>query len=56
MNEYPDLQKTIRALSDKSRMEILTALIDRKFHTVSELAKKAKGQSTLKPLVLKLTE
>ncbi|MDC2806228.1 ArsR/SmtB family transcription factor [Leuconostoc suionicum] len=45
MNEYPDLQKTIRALADKSRMEILTALIDGKFHTVSELAKKAKIKS-----------
>ncbi|EUJ20605.1 ArsR/SmtB family transcription factor [Listeria aquatica] len=45
MNGYPDLQAIIKALADQSRLEILTTLMDGKFHTVSELAKKAKIKS-----------
>ncbi|MDC7952556.1 ArsR/SmtB family transcription factor [Liquorilactobacillus mali] len=45
MNGFPDLQKTTKILADQSRLEILTTLMDGKFHTVNELAKKAKVKS-----------
>lgn len=45
MNGYPDLQVITKALADPSRLEILTTLMDGKFHTVSALAKKAKIKS-----------
>lgn len=45
INGYPDLQIIIKALADPSRLEILTTLMDGKFHTVSALAKKAKIKS-----------
>lgn len=45
MNGYPDLQRTTKVLADPSRLEILTVLMDGKFHTVNELAKSAKIKS-----------
>lgn len=45
MNGYPDLQIITKVLADQSRLEILTTLMDGKFHTVSELAKKTKIKS-----------
>lgn len=42
---FPDLQATAKILSDQSRLNILTILMDGKFHTVSELAKKTKIKS-----------
>lgn len=45
MNGFPDLQATTKILADQSRLNILTILMDGKFHTVSELAKKTKIKS-----------
>ena len=42
MAGFPDLQQTTKLLADHSRLEILTLLMDGRFHTVHELAKKAK--------------
>lgn len=45
MNGFPDLQATTKVLADKSRLKMLTLLMDGKFHTVSELARKIKIKS-----------
>ncbi|MBC1422599.1 ArsR/SmtB family transcription factor [Listeria seeligeri] len=45
MKGFPDLQATTKVLSDQSRLEILTILMDGKYHNVSELAKKTKIKS-----------
>ena len=45
MTIFPDLQATTKILADSSRLNILTILMDGKFHTVSELAKKTKIKS-----------
>lgn len=45
MSGFPDLQATTKILADQSRLNILTILMDGKFHTVSELAKKTKIKS-----------
>lgn len=45
MNRFPDLHATTKILADQSRLEILTILMDGKFHTVNELAKKVKIKS-----------
>ncbi|PVE35508.1 ArsR family transcriptional regulator [Enterococcus faecalis] len=45
MNGFPDLEKVTKTLADPSRLNILTTLIDGKFHTVNELAKNAKIKS-----------
>ncbi len=45
MNGFPDLPRITKILADQSRLAILTALMDGKFHTVNELAKKAKIKS-----------
>lgn len=45
MEGFPDLQKITKILADQSRLEILTILMDGKFHTVNELAKTAKIKS-----------
>lgn len=45
MTGFPDLQATTKILADQSRIKILTILMDGKFHTVSELAKKTKIKS-----------
>ena len=42
MAGFPHLQQTTKLLADHSRLEILTLLMDGRFHTVHELAKKAK--------------
>lgn len=45
MNGFPDLEKVTKTLADPSRLNILTTLMDGKFHTVNELAKNAKIKS-----------
>lgn len=45
MNGFPNLQAVTKILADQSRLNILTILMDGKFHTVSELAKKTKIQN-----------
>lgn len=45
MNGFPNLQAVTKILADQSRLNILTILMDGKFHTVSELAKKTKIQT-----------
>ncbi|WP_086444056.1 ArsR/SmtB family transcription factor [Candidatus Enterococcus lemimoniae] len=42
MNGFPDLQQTTKLLADQSRLEILTLLMDGKFHTVHEIAQAVK--------------
>ncbi|EME7153914.1 winged helix-turn-helix transcriptional regulator [Enterococcus faecium] len=42
MAGFPHLQQTTKLLAEHSRLEILTLLMDGRFHTVHELAKKAK--------------
>lgn len=42
MDGFPDLEEITKILADQSRLEILTLLMDGKFHTVNELAKKGK--------------
>lgn len=42
MGEIPDIYLTSQLLADRSRIEILTSLMDNRFHTVHELAKAAK--------------
>ncbi|MCV3295845.1 MAG: helix-turn-helix transcriptional regulator [Oenococcus sp.] len=39
MNEFPDITTIARALSVPSKMKILDALMDHKYHTATELAK-----------------
>lgn len=45
MSGFPELQKITKILADQSRLDILTILIDGRFHTVNELAKMVKIKS-----------
>ncbi len=45
MNGFPQLHEVTKVLADKSRLDILTILMDNRFHTVSELARKVKLKS-----------